>query len=107
MNRYVDGFVLAVPRRNVAQYRRIATIAGRVWRKYGALQFRECQGDDLNVKGMGVQFPGVIKARRNETVFFSYIVFKSRAHRDRVNKKVMKDPKIAASMKDIPFDIKP
>src|SRR4029453_8904240 len=83
MPKYVDGFVLAVPKKNVAQYRRIATIAGRVWRKYGALQFRECQGDDLNVKGMGVQFPGGIKARRNETVFFSYIVFTSRASRSR------------------------
>jgi uncharacterized protein YbaA (DUF1428 family) len=106
MARYVDGFVLPVPRKNVQAYRRMAQKAGKVWRKYGALQFRECVGDDL--RPMGLPFKRTVKAKPSETVFFSYIVFKSRAHRDRVNKKVMKDPTIAKMMEseDMPFDAK-
>jgi uncharacterized protein YbaA (DUF1428 family) len=84
---YVDGFLLPVPKKKLPIYRRLAAQAGRVWREHGALEFRECVGDDLAVKGM-VPFPG-------ETVVFSWIVFRSRAHRDRVNAKVMKDPRIA------------
>jgi uncharacterized protein YbaA (DUF1428 family) len=96
---YVDGFVLPVPKRNVQAYRRMAAAAGKIWRRYGALEFRECVGDDLNIKGgMGVPFPRRMRIKRGETVFFSWIVFKSRAHRDRVNARVMKDPQIAKMM---------
>jgi uncharacterized protein YbaA (DUF1428 family) len=103
---YVDGFVLAVPKKKVQAYRRMAQQAGKLWRKYGALEFRECVGDDLNVK-MGVPFTRIAKLKRGETVFFSYIVYKSRAHRDRVNAKVMKDPSMKnMDMKDMPFDVK-
>ena len=105
--RYVDGFVLPVPKKNVQIYRRIAQKAGRIWREHGALEFRECVGDDLNVK-MGMPFPRMIKLKRGETVFFSWIVFKSRPHRDGVNAKVMKDPRLAKMMdqKSMPFDVK-
>lgn len=91
---YVDGFLLPVPKRKVQAYRRIARRAGRIWREHGALEFRECAGDDLAPKG-ALPFTRVIKTKPGETVFFSWIVFKSRAHRDRVNAKVMKDPRIA------------
>jgi uncharacterized protein YbaA (DUF1428 family) len=104
--KYVDGFVLAVPKKNVAEYRRIAQAAGKVWRKHGALEFRECVGEDLKTK-MGVPFPRLAKTKAGETVFFSYIVYKSRAHRDSVNKKVMKDPRMAKMMNaPMPFDTK-
>jgi len=105
--RYVDGFVLPVSKKNVQAYRRIAQKAGKIWREHGALEFRECVGDDLNVK-MGVPFPRMIKLKRGETVFFSWIVFKSRGHRDGVNAKVMKDPRLAKMMdqKSMPFDVK-
>ena len=104
---YVDGYVLPVPKKNLQAYRRIAQKAGRIWREHGALEVRECVGEDLNVK-WGVPFPRRIKLKRGETVVFSYIVFKSRAHRDRVNAKVMKDPRIKnmCDPKDMPFDVK-
>jgi uncharacterized protein YbaA (DUF1428 family) len=104
---YVDGFVVPVPKKNIDAYRRIAQKAGRVWRKHGALEFRECIGDDLKVK-MGVAFPRAARLKPGETVMFSWIVYKSRAHRDRVNAKVMKDPRLAAEMdpKTMPFDVK-
>ncbi len=101
---YVDGFVLPVPKKKLDAYRRMARKAAKIWREHGALEFRECVGDDLHPKGMAT-FPNRIKARPGETVFFSWIVFKSRAHRDRVNAKVMKDPRIAKmSPKTMPFD---
>ncbi len=105
--KYVDGFVLAVPKKNLNAYRRMAAVAGKVWREYGALDFKECVGDDLNVK-IGVPFPRQMRLKAGETVMFSYIVYKSRAHRDRVNAKVMKDPRITQSCdpKDMPFDCK-
>ena len=105
--RYVDGYVLPVPKKNIQLYRRIAEKAGRIWREHGALEFRECVGDDLNVK-MGMPFPRMIKLKRGETVFFSWVVFKSRADRDRVNAKVMKDPRLAKMMDagPMPFDHK-
>jgi uncharacterized protein YbaA (DUF1428 family) len=104
---YVDGFVLPVPKKNLHAYRRIAQKAGKVWRDHGALDYKECVGDDLNVK-FGVPFPRMLKPKPGETVVFSYIVFKSRAHRDRVNAKVMKDPRLAKMMdpKAMPFDVK-
>jgi uncharacterized protein YbaA (DUF1428 family) len=108
MARYVDGYVLPVPKKNVEAYRRMAQKAGKVWREHGALQYRECVGDDLRFKGMGTTFPRRIKAKPGEAVVFSWIVFKSRADRDRVNAKVMKDPRIASMMETtkMPFDVK-
>jgi uncharacterized protein YbaA (DUF1428 family) len=105
--RYVDGFVLPVPKKHLQTYRRMAQKAGRVWRDHGALEYRECVGDDLNVKKV-VPFPRSVKLKGGETVVFSRIVFKSRAHRDRVNAKVMKDPRLAKMMdpKSMPFDHK-
>lgn len=105
--RYVDGYVLPVPKKNLQAYRRIAQKAGRIWREHGALEFRECVGEGLNVK-MPVPFPRRIKLKPGETVVFSWIGFKSRGHRDRVNAKVMKDPRLAKMMdrKSMPFDVK-
>ncbi len=105
--RYVDGYVLPVPKTNLQAYRRLAQKAGKIWREHGALEFRECVGEDLNVK-MGAPFPRRIKLKRHETVVFSWIGFKSRAHRDRVNAKVMKDPRLAkmCDPKNMPFDVK-
>jgi uncharacterized protein YbaA (DUF1428 family) len=107
MANYVDGYVLPVPKKKVEAYRRIAQKAGKVWRDHGALEYRECVGDDLNVK-WGKTFPRRMQSKPGETVVFSYIVFKSRAHRDKVNAKVMKDPRLAKMMdpKDMPFDLK-
>ena len=105
--KYVDGYVLPVPKKNLAAYRRMAQKAGKVWREHGALEFRECVGDDLKVK-MAASFPHTIKLKKGEVVVFSWIVFKSRAHRDSVNAKVMKDPRLAKmmDMKSMPFDSK-
>ena len=91
---YVDGFVLPVAKKDLEKYRREALKAGKIWREHGALEYRETTGDDLNVK-MGAPFPKKIKVKPGETVVFAWIVFKSRAHRDRVNAKVMKDPRMA------------
>jgi uncharacterized protein YbaA (DUF1428 family) len=104
---YVDGYVLPVPKKNLAAYRRIARKAGKVWRDHGALEYRECVGDDLNVK-FGLPFPKLVKPRPGETVLFSWIVYRSRTHRDRVNAKVMKDPRLATMMgtEAMPFDCK-
>ena len=104
MAKYVDGFVLPVPKRNIAAYRRMAQTAGKVWRDHGALDYKECVGDDLNVK-MGMPFPRGIRSKSGETVVFAYIVYKSRAHRDKVNAKVMKDPRLKMP-KSMPFDVK-
>jgi uncharacterized protein YbaA (DUF1428 family) len=106
---YVDGFLLPLPKKSVEAYRRIARKAGKVWREHGALEYRECVGDDLNVKGMGVSFPKRVRVKPGETVCFSWIVYKSRAHRDKVNAKVMNDPRLAKMMSDpkaMPFDIR-
>jgi uncharacterized protein YbaA (DUF1428 family) len=104
---YVDGFLLAVPKKNLPAYRRMAQKAGKVWREHGALEYRECVGDDLAVR-MGIPFPRAAKIKPGETVVFSWIVYKSRADRDRVNAKVMKDPRLAKMMdsKAMPFDVK-
>ena len=106
--RYVDGFVLPVPKRKLAAYRRMAQKAGKVWREHGALEFYECVADDVK-PGKVTSFPQSVKLKRGETVFFSYIVYKSRKDRDRVNAKVMKDPRIKEDMgdfKDMPCDAK-
>ena len=99
--------MLPVPKKNLPAYRRMARKAGEIWREHGALEYRECVGDDLDVKGL-TPFPRRIPLERGETVVFSWIVFKSRANRDRVNAKVMKDKRLAGSMdpKSMPFDIK-
>jgi uncharacterized protein YbaA (DUF1428 family) len=102
---YVDGFVLPIAKKKLAAYRRIASKASKVWIDHGALEYRECVGDDLNVK-FGLPFGKLAKAKPGETVVFAYIVYKSRAHRDRVNALVMKDPRLAkmCDPKDMPFD---
>ena len=104
---YVDGFLLPVPKRKVNAYLEMSRKAGKIWKEHGAVEYRECVGDDLNVKNM-TRFPKVAKTKAGETVVFSWFVYKSRAHRDAVIKKVMKDERIAAMMdpKDMPFDVK-
>ncbi len=95
---YVDGFVIAIPRKNLPAYRKMAVWGRRMWMKYGALSYFECVGDDLSVKkGCGVGFPRLARIRKGETVVFSFIVYRSRNHRDAINARVMKDP----SMKDM------
>jgi uncharacterized protein YbaA (DUF1428 family) len=104
--RYVDGFLLAVPKRKLQAYRRIAQRAGRVWREHGALEYRECAGDDLKVT-FGMSFARTARLKAGETAVFSWIVYKSRAHRDRVNANVMKDVRMQKLTKDpMPFDVK-
>ena len=104
MPRYVDGFVVPVPKKKLDAYRRLAQTAGKIWREYGALEFRECVADDVKV-GKVTSFPRSVKRKPGETVVFSWIVFKSRAHRDRVNAKVMKDQRFAnMDPKTMPFD---
>lgn len=103
---YVDGFLLPVAKNKVQAYRRMARMAGLIWKKHGALEFRECVGDDLNTK-MGPSFKKAVRAKPNETVFFSWIVFKSKADRNRVNARVFKDPKMDKMMgSDMPMDPK-
>jgi len=104
---YVDGFVIPVPKKALQDYRRIAQRAGRIWREYGALDYRECVADDVKV-GKLTSFPRSVKLKRGETVVFSWIVYKSRAHRDAINKKVMADPRLKDMMdaKAMPFDAK-
>jgi uncharacterized protein YbaA (DUF1428 family) len=104
---YVDGFVVPVPKKSVDAYRKMARKAGKIWREHGAIEFRECIADDVKV-GKITSFPRSVKLKPNETVVFSWILYKSRKDRDRVNAKVMKDPRLA-SMMDIsalPFDAK-
>ena len=103
--RYVDGYVVPVPKRKMEAYRRMAQKAGKVWRDHGALEYIECVADDVK-RGKRTSFPRSVKLKPGETVIFAYIVYKSRAQRDRVNAKVMKDPRLAEmmDMKDMPFD---
>ena len=102
---YVDGFVLPVPRKKLQAYRAMARKAGKVWREHGALEYVECVADDVK-PGKHTSFPQSVKLKPGETVVFAYIVYKSRAHRDRVNAKVMKDPRLGSMMdpKALPFD---
>jgi uncharacterized protein YbaA (DUF1428 family) len=107
MPHYVDGFVVPVRRQKLDAYREMAQAAGRVWREYGALEFRECVAEDVKV-GEITSFPRSVVCEPDETVVFSWIVFESRAERDRINALAMKDPRIAATMegKEMPFDAK-
>src|SRR3989339_784756 len=91
---YVDGFVLVVPEKNLSAYKKMAQKAGKIWRKYGALDYKECVGDDLTPEMSLLPFPKMTKLKQGETVVFSYIVFKSRKDRDDINAKVMKDPEM-------------
>jgi uncharacterized protein YbaA (DUF1428 family) len=105
MAAYVDGFVVPVPKRNVAAYRRMSRRAGKVWREHGALDYVECVAEDVK-PGKLTSFPQAVKLKPGEIVWFSWIMYKSRAHRDRVNARVMKDPRLADMMdpKALPFD---
>lgn len=107
MAHYVDGFVLPIPKDKIDVYRRMSEVAGKVWKEHGALEYRECIGDDLDVKDM-LSFPQMAGVQPGETVVFSWILFESRAHRDEVNAKAMKDPRLTEMMdpKDMPFDCK-
>jgi uncharacterized protein YbaA (DUF1428 family) len=100
---YVDGFLVPVPKKNLQAYRVIARKAGKVWMEYGALNYVECAADDVK-KGKITSFPQSVKLKPNETVVFSWITYKSRRERDRINAQVMKDPRISAMGKDMPFD---
>lgn len=102
---YVDGFVLVVPKKKLAAYAKVARVAGKVWREHGALDYRECVGDDLKVK-FGLPFTKLVKIKPSETIVFSYILYKSRAHRDKVNAKVMADARLQKIPADMPFDPK-
>jgi uncharacterized protein YbaA (DUF1428 family) len=102
---YVDGFVLAVPKKNLEQYRELARLASTVWREYGALEYREWVADDLK-PGEVTSFPQSVKLEEGETVILAWIVYKSRAHRDEVNDKVMKDPRMTSPPAPMPFDEK-
>jgi uncharacterized protein YbaA (DUF1428 family) len=102
---YVDGFIVPVPKKKLGEYKRLARTAGKVWRDHGALEFRECVADDVKV-GKRTSFPRSVKLKSGETVIFSWIIYKSRAHRDRVNAAVMKDKRMAKMMQPgaVPFD---
>ena len=103
MARYVDGFVLPVPKKNLATYRAFARKAGKIWKEYGALEYVECVADDVK-PGKLTSFPQSVKLKPNETVVFAWITYKSRRDRDRINAKVMEDPRLKDQMNDMPFD---
>lgn len=102
---YVDGYLVPVPKKNLNAYVRLALEGEKLWRKHGALDYRECVADDVKPK-WGCHFPQAVKLKPGETLFFSYIVFKSRAHRDRVNAKVIKEMSQAGCQHEMPFDCK-
>ncbi len=103
---YVDGFLLPLPKKNLAAYRALARKAGPIFLEHGALEYHECVGEDLAIQGM-LPFPGLVGAKRGETVVFSWVVYRSRAQRDRANAKIMADPRLAKMMagKKMPFDM--
>jgi uncharacterized protein YbaA (DUF1428 family) len=103
--RYVDGYVLPVPKKNLKTYSRMARMGKKMWMKHGALDYKECVGDDLKTQ-WGIPFPRMMRLKPGETVVFSFVVFKSRAHRDRVNAKVMKEMEKMGEPKDMPFDFR-
>ena len=105
---YIDGFLIPVPKKNLAEYKRIAKLAAKVWKEHGALEVRECVAEDVKV-GKLTSFPRAVIRKPGETVVFSWIVYKSRADRDRINAKVMKDPRLNEMMSTpgkMPFDAK-
>ena len=101
---YVDGFLLPLPKKNIAAYKKLARAASKLWREHGALEYRECIAEDMEPKGM-IPFTKTVELKRGEVVVLAWIVYRSRAHRDRVNAKVMKDPRVVAmASKPMPFD---
>lgn len=104
---YVDGFLIPLPKKKINEYKKIAKLASKVWRDHGALDYRECIADDVTW-GKRTSFPRSVKRKPNETVIFSWVTYKSRKHRDAVNKKVMKDKRLAKMMTPgaMPFDTK-
>ncbi|MBK1868344.1 DUF1428 domain-containing protein [Aestuariivirga sp. YIM B02566] len=100
---YVDGFIVAVPKKNMAQYRKMAKRAGKVWREHGAVSYVECIADDVPM-GKVTSFPRSVKQKPDETVIFSWVTYKSRAERNRIVKKVMADPRLQMDNKNLPFD---
>lgn len=107
--RYIDGYVLPLPIKNIPAYKKIAADAGKIWMKHGALQYMECAGDDLAPEHSTLPFMKMAKAKDDETVIFSFVIYKSRAHRDSVNKKVMKEMEKTykeGDEKNMPFDMK-
>ena len=103
MSRYVDGFVLPVPKKNVEAYRQMAELGAKVWREHGALEYVECVADDVK-PGQHTSFPQSVKLEPDETVVFAWIVYASRAERDRINEAVMKDPRMKHDPSGMPFD---
>lgn len=104
---YVDGFVLVVPKNKILVYKKMARLGAKIWKKYGALDYKECLIDDAEPKHVTFPFTKMVRVKKNETVWFSYIVFKSRKHRDQVNAKVMKDPAMNGPMyQEMPMDMK-
>jgi uncharacterized protein YbaA (DUF1428 family) len=104
--KYVDGFVLCVPKKKLGAYRRMAANAGKIWREYGALDYKECVGDDITSSWGGMTFIQMAKPKRGETIVFSWIVYKSKAQRDKIVPKVMNDPRLEMDVKSMPFDVK-
>ncbi len=104
---YVDGFVFVISKKKISAYKKLAQQAGKIWKKYGALRYIECMGDDLHPKFVKLTFPQLTQLKPGETVWYSFVIYKSKAHRDHVNAKVMKDPFMNDSKnKDMPFDLK-
>jgi len=104
---YVDGFVIPIPKKNLQTYRRMAQHGCKMWKKYGAIEYFECVGDDLNPKMAGIKFPKTVKAKPSEKIVFAFIVFKSKTHRDRVNAKVMKEYMNDPKFKNMPMPFDP
>jgi uncharacterized protein YbaA (DUF1428 family) len=108
MARYVDGFVIAVPKKKLGTYRKMARLGAKVWKEHGALEYYECVGEDLEVQYGMMPFPKLARLKKGETVVFSWIVYRSKKHRNSVNAKVMKDPRMNNPdfQKDMPFEMK-
>jgi uncharacterized protein YbaA (DUF1428 family) len=104
MSKYVDGFVIPIKKQNLKSYKKMAALGCKLWMEHGALDYYECVGDHLKVQ-WGLTFPKMCKLKSNETVVFAFIVYKSKAHRNKVNAKVMKDPRMKMDVK-MPFDMK-
>lgn len=105
MSKYVDGFVIPIKKNKLKAYEKMAKLGCKIWMEYGALDYYECVGDDLNVK-FGLTFPKMCKLKPDETAVFAFIVYKSKAQRDQINAKVMKDPRMQMGCENPPFDIK-
>lgn len=103
---YVDGFLIVVPKKKLPAYKKMAKLGGKMWMKHGALQYFECVGDDMKPEWCELPFPKLMKAKPSEVVLYSFIIYKNKAHRNAVNKKVMKDPAMGEPPADMPFDMK-